>query len=47
MVRRRECKGQIDGLNGWKWPAFMLAYLFALAYLASFVTYRVASALLG
>jgi hypothetical protein len=25
----------------------MAAYLFALAYLASFVTYRVASALLG
>ena len=21
--------------NGWKWPAFMLAYLFALAYLAA------------
>ena len=28
--------------NGWKWPAFMLAYLFGLAYLASFITYRVA-----
>lgn len=25
--------------NGWKWPAFMLAYLFALAYLAAGVTY--------
>ncbi|ABD27285.1 ferrous iron transport protein B [Novosphingobium aromaticivorans DSM 12444] len=25
--------------NGWKWPAFMLAYLFALAYVAAGVTY--------
>jgi ferrous iron transport protein B len=28
--------------NGWKWPAFMLAYLFALAYLAAFATYWIA-----
>lgn len=25
--------------NGWKWPAFMLAYLFALAYVAAGLTY--------
>jgi ferrous iron transport protein B len=31
--------------NGWKWPAFMLAYLFALAYLASFATFWTATAL--
>jgi ferrous iron transport protein B len=30
--------------NGWKWPAFMLAYLFALAYVAAGVTYWVAVA---
>ena len=32
--------------NSWRYPLLMAAYLFALAYLASFVTYRVASALL-
>ncbi|NVJ69784.1 MAG: ferrous iron transport protein B [Alphaproteobacteria bacterium] len=32
--------------GGWKWPMFMLGYLFALAYIASFITYQVASALL-
>jgi ferrous iron transport protein B len=31
--------------NGWKWPAFMLGYLFALAYLAAGVTYWSAVAL--
>jgi ferrous iron transport protein B len=31
--------------NGWKWPAFMLAYLFALAYLAAFGTFWIATAL--
>jgi ferrous iron transport protein B len=31
--------------GGWKLPAIMLGYLFALAYAASFVTYRVAVAL--
>jgi ferrous iron transport protein B len=31
--------------NGWKWPAFMLAYLFALAYLAAGATYWAAIAL--
>ena len=31
--------------NGWKWPAFMLAYLFALAYVAAGVTYWSALAL--
>ncbi len=25
--------------NGWKWPVFMLAYLFALAYIAAGITY--------
>ncbi len=33
--------------NSWRYPIAMATYLFALAYLASFVTYRVASALLG
>lgn len=32
--------------NGWFWPAVMFAYMITLAYGASFVTYRVASALL-
>ncbi len=31
--------------NGWKWPLFMLAYLFGLAYLAAGVTYWSAVAL--
>ena len=31
--------------NGWKWPAFMLAYLFGLAYLAAGATYWTATAL--
>ncbi|MFC0204443.1 ferrous iron transporter B [Novosphingobium soli] len=30
--------------NGWKWPAFMLGYLFALAYLAAGATYWIAVA---
>ena len=30
--------------GGWRWPLVMAGYLFALAYTASFVTYRVASA---
>ncbi len=30
--------------NGWRWPLVMTAYLFALAYGASFVTYRLALA---
>ncbi|MBS0509328.1 MAG: ferrous iron transporter B [Proteobacteria bacterium] len=30
--------------NGWRWPLVMTAYLFALAYGASFVTYRIALA---
>ena len=33
--------------NGWRYPVIMTAYLFALAYGASFVTYRVALALGG
>jgi ferrous iron transport protein B len=31
--------------NGWKWPAFMLLYLFALAYIAAGITYWTAIAL--
>lgn len=31
--------------GSWRWPAFAFAYLFALAYGASFVTYRVVNAL--
>ncbi len=31
--------------NGWKWPAFMLAYLFALAYVFAGLTYWIAVAL--
>lgn len=31
--------------NGWKWPLFMLGYLFTLAYLAAGVTYWAATAL--
>ena len=27
--------------NSWRYPLLMAAYLFALAYVASFVTYRV------
>ena len=30
--------------NGWKWPGFMLAYLFALAYAAAGATYWLAIA---
>jgi ferrous iron transport protein B len=33
--------------NSWRYPLIMAGYLFALAYLAAFVTYRVASALLS
>ncbi|MBS0301058.1 MAG: ferrous iron transporter B, partial [Proteobacteria bacterium] len=33
--------------NGWRWPLVMTTYLFALAYGASFITYRVALAFLG
>ncbi len=31
--------------NGWRWPAFMLVYLFALAYVAAGITYWSAVAL--
>lgn len=31
--------------NSWRYPALMAAYLFALAYLASFITYRVVGAI--
>jgi ferrous iron transport protein B len=30
--------------NGWRWPAFMLGYMFVLAWVASFITYRLALA---
>jgi ferrous iron transport protein B len=33
--------------NSWRYPLIMAAYLFGLAYLASFATYRVALALAG
>ena len=33
--------------NSWRYPLFMAGYLFALAYAASFITYRVALALGG
>jgi ferrous iron transport protein B len=32
--------------GGWKWPLFMMAYLFTIAYIASFITFQTASALL-
>ena len=32
--------------GGWKWPMFMLGYLFVLAYVASFIVYQAASALM-
>ena len=30
--------------NGWKWPAFMLLYLFVLAYIAAGLTFGLATA---
>ena len=33
--------------NSWRYPIIMAAYLFALAYIASFITYRVALAMGG
>ncbi|MCB1920910.1 MAG: ferrous iron transporter B [Candidatus Competibacteraceae bacterium] len=33
--------------NSWRWPVFMFVYLIVLAYLAAFITYRVALALGG
>ena len=33
--------------NSWRYPVIMAAYLFALAYIASFITYRVTLALAG
>lgn len=32
--------------GGWRWPLFMTGYLFALAYIASFITFQVTSALI-
>ena len=31
--------------NSWRYPAIMAGYLFAMAYLASFLTYQIAVAL--
>jgi ferrous iron transport protein B len=31
--------------NSWRYPLYMAAYLFALAYAGAFITYRVALAL--
>jgi len=31
--------------NSWRYPLYMAGYLFGLAYIASFITYRVALAL--
>lgn len=33
--------------NGWKWPIFMFAYLFAMAYAGAGATYWIAKALIG
>jgi ferrous iron transport protein B len=33
--------------GSWRWPAFAFSYMLGLAYTASFVTYRVASGLIG
>jgi ferrous iron transport protein B len=33
--------------NSWRYPIFMAAYLFAMAYVGSWITYRVATALTG
>ena len=33
--------------NSWRYPLMMAGYLFALAYIASFITYRIAVALGG
>jgi ferrous iron transport protein B len=33
--------------NSWRYPLIMAAYLFAMAYVASFITYRVALAFGG
>ncbi len=33
--------------NGWKWPAFMFGYLFAMAYVAAGATFWISRALLG
>ncbi len=31
--------------NSWRWPIIMFAYMTGLAYIAAFITYRVAVAL--
>lgn len=33
--------------GGWKWPLIMLGYLFALAYIASFLTFHVTNMIMG
>jgi len=31
--------------NSWKWPAILFGYMITLAYIAAFITYRIALAL--
>lgn len=33
--------------GGWKWPMFMMAYMFTMAYVASLITFQTATAILG
>ena len=33
--------------NSWRYPLIMMGYLFAMAYVASFLTYHIASAMMG
>lgn len=33
--------------GGWRWPLFMVGYLFGLAYVMSFITFQLSSALFG
>jgi len=46
-----DCQGTLAAArretNSWRWPVFMFVYLMGLAYVAAFVTYRVAVALGG
>ena len=37
-------RGQKRETNGWKWPMFMVTYLFVLAYIAAGITYWTATA---
>lgn len=33
--------------NSWRWPAFMVAYLFIMAWVASYLTFNISSAIIG